>query len=205
MIQTNEQPEQPDVALSEFEVPASAVFQDGVYIDIETGEVHAVAPQGSYPDQAFRVDRLAAAEWVLERMLNRESAIDALERRMATVVTNLTAMIADERRRLDGLHRRFDGELEAYARDALGSTGWKTKTLKTPYGAISFRTTQGTHRIADQLGAVAWAKRVAPEIVKSVEYVNVTDVLPRLDDGESPAWLETSPGGERCTIKAGVK
>jgi hypothetical protein len=45
---------------------------------------------------------------------------------------------------------------------------------------------------------------VEPGIVKVVESVTVTDVLPRLDDGETPVWLETTPAGERVTVKTGV-
>jgi len=175
----------------------TVIEENGLLIVLETGEII-----GTVHPHEFHVDSLEAAEWVLERVAGREGNILALKARKQAVVANFDAMIADEERKLAGLHWRFDGELFAWAGSVI--EGQKVRSLKTAFGVIGFRATKGTHKILDQIAAVAWAKRVEPSIVKVVESVNVTDVLPLLDDGESPEWIETTPGGDRGYVTTHV-
>jgi len=175
------------------------VTHDGVTIDDETGEVLGY--------DEWRADSLEKVEWVLEKMLHRETTLAALKERKRALDANIDAMILAEQKALAGLHRRFGPDLEQFARAELFSRGARTKTLMTPFGSISFRIVQGTVKIVDMARAVAWAEDEAPDIVrKEVTPTDLADSWKRTtgtEPEESPLLLVT-PGGERMYVRTGV-
>ena len=176
---------------------------DDCLIDLETGEIIATR------EPAFRVDSIEAAEWVLDRIGRREAAVVALRVRREAILNNLEAMIKAEQRRLDGLHYRFDGELESFARAEIERTGARTKTLRTAFGSISFRISKASRKIIDMAAAVAWAKVWAPELVRTKEDVLISEIdgrpLPVTCMPLNVPWIEMRPAEERCHVKTGVE
>ena len=192
-------------------------WHDDYLIDTNTGEIvetwHGVQNPTAEP---FRVDSLVAAEWVLDRMARREAALVALDKRRLAIIHNLDALANTEQRALDGLHRRFDAELEAFARAELERAGGRTKTLRTAFGSISFRIVKASRRIVDMAAAVAWAKRWTPQAVRVKEDVLLSEMEQwmgfTLLNGQTAAeslaeatWLEKRPQEERCHVKTGVE
>ena len=176
---------------------------DDYLIDLETGEIIATR------EPAFRVYSIGSAEWVLDRIGRREAAIGALRARREAIINNLEAMIKAEQRRLDGLHYRFDGELESFARAELERTGGRTKTLRTAFGSVSFRIVKASRKIVDMTAAVAWAKDWMPEIVRVKEDVLLSDLYADPDDPRviliQEPWLERRPEEERCYVRTGLE
>ena len=173
---------------------------DDVLIDTDTGEIL----QTRHPTP-FVVDSIETAEWVLDRMARREAALVALEARKQALFFNFEALINTELRALDGLHRRFDAELETFAREKLAADGGRTKTIRTAFGSIRFRIVRASRKIGDMAAAVAWAKHWMPEVVRTKEDVLISDLERGGDLPIGAPWLETRLEEERCYIETGVE
>jgi hypothetical protein len=200
----------PDEATANAPLP---LWVDGVWINPETGEILDIDDEGRHQRVPFVIDSMERLEWTLERFSNREAAIIALELRRKAFNDNMDGLIAIERRGLDGLHRRFDAEIESYVRGALAATRGAGKTLKTAFGAVSFRVVAASHRIANMPAAVEWARAHAPHLIHVKEHVAVSEIVAEVErpgyDGMVGSslvteFVETSPGGERMYLRTGV-
>lgn len=171
------------------------ISKDGFLIDAETGEVlgHAEA-QGH-----FTVDSTSAAEWVLERIQAADADIAACDARLKAISDNLAAMRKEHEKRKEWLLGRFAAELETFAAAELN--GKKTRTLKTPFGSLSFRTAPGSVKVLDMEAAVKWAKMYEPDAVKVTESVLVSKVGPV---NALPDCFEVSGSADKFYIKTGV-
>lgn len=174
------------------------IVVNGYLIDAETGEVLDIVEA---PRPQFHVEDLASAEWVLEKMHEAEGRVAGLTARLAAITDQIGAMIREENRRSEWLQHRFGAELEAFAGREL--QGQKSRSLKTPFGTLSFRSTPGSIRPLDKQGALAWAKEHAPDAVVTREDLVVTPLKDRTD--LPPILFEVTPAGDRFYIKTGVK
>lgn len=170
---------------------------DGYVYDPETGEVYAVTDphteavvwlkewEGAPPTAAgerFTVRDDDAANWVLQLIMREEAALDAIEAQIAAVVANLEGMKVDHRNRLKSLDWRFKGELEQFARRKLEESSGKSKTVKLPYGKLSFRTSKGSNDILDKGRALEFVEEWAPETI--TKSPNVTGMLAAIERAE---------------------
>lgn len=187
------------------DAPDNHVWRNGVLYDAETGEI-----LGTVHEHEFHVDSVEAAEWVLERIGEREAAILARQEHLKAIVANYDAMQRADERELAALHGRFDPELTAFALGVLEAQGWRTKTLRTLFGSISFRTIPARLRVIDAAAALDWALAHIPECVRHT--VNDRDVIAALqrfdglgsvDPGEG--IVELVPAGEQCFVKTNVR
>lgn len=191
-----------------FEAIAHHVIEvEGMLIDDVTGEVIGLAIEMAHDlsePQRFYIDSRNAAEWVMQRMFDEDAKLKSVNDQRAVINARLDKMANERSRRLEWIHRRFDAELADFAAQDLADTNSRLKTWRCAWGEVAFRVNKGTNKITDMLAAVAWALRVEPKIVKITQSVNVTDVLPLLDDGEKADWLQRTPGGEHATVKTGM-
>ena len=171
------------------------ISKDGFIVDTETGEVlgHAEA------HERFTVDDAHAAEWVLERVQSADAEIAACDARFKAISENIAAMRKEHEKRKGWLLARFALELEAFA--SLELEGKKTRTFKTPYGSLSFRTVPGSVKVLDMEAAVKWAKMYEPDAVKVTESVLVSKVGPT---NALPDCFEVSASSDKFYIKTGV-
>ena len=171
------------------------ISKDGFIVDTETGEVlgHAQA------HERFVVDSSNAAEWVLERIQAADADVAACDARLKAISENIAAMRKEHEKRKDWLLMRFAAELEAFAAAELD--GKKTRTFKTPFGSLSFRTAPGSVKVLDMEEAVKWAKMYEPEAVKVTETVLVSKVT---HPNSLPDCFEVSGPADKFYIKTGV-
>lgn len=176
--------------------PIEEIVGDWV-IDLSTGEIlrHVQACD------EFHVEDMASAEWVLERMAEVDGDILGLEARLAAITDQMGAMVRDRKNRREWLDRRFGAELEHFAAGEL--LGAKTRTLKTPYGSLSFRTSPGSIKVVNEEGALEWAKAHCPEAVKVKESVLVTP-LKGQEEMLPVAFFEVEGPKDRFYVKTGV-
>lgn len=190
------------------EPPAEPSYEviDGYVVDGNTGEVLGLA--ASDTPLSFAVRDRASADWVLAKLADCQAQVLAINARERMLLANLDRQRKAQLARLDWLHRRFDAELEAFARAEL--EGKRTKTLTLDHGRIAFRTARGRNVITDMARAVAWmrAEGYAGK-VKVQEKVDVMDVLTAIttrtfDEGVEPdtsAFLVLGEGaGEKLAI-----
>lgn len=196
----------------------SAIIVDGFLIDPVTGEVLGHVDQR----EEFHVSDLASAEWVLEKMQSLDSEVAGLEMRLQAVSEQIGAMIADRRRRREWLEKRFEAELEAFAARELADR--KERSLKTPFGTLSFR--KQPVRIAIREGVqttdsckageshilpplVDWAMVYHPESVKKTVAFQISQLPKGLGisdvDGDLPAeFFEEIPESQTFYVTTGV-
>ena len=173
---------------------------DGIYYDRATGEILELDTR--LPER-FVIDSESAADWAIERRVNLTSEIARLKAKRADIVARIDAEIARYERRVDGWDRRFLAPITEWAAAERERRGVRGKTLHTTHADLQQRETRPKHEITDMDGAVNWAELNAPDIVGVKYWVNVTSVLPYLDDGEQPSWLKVTPGGEKLVFKNG--
>lgn len=192
----------PQDAVDSEAAPGHAVEHEGYWIDPETGEVVGVVE----PKPEFRVDSRQAAEWVLQKLMDAEADVFAIQAREKAVLDNLAAQKKAAARKAEWLRARFGPELEEFARQELA--GQKGKTLTLDYGKVSFRAVAGKVTVADE----ARAMESFPEAVKVTKSLLISQV-PKAqaamlrDQGPDAllaaglAWVEPS---ESVTIQTGV-
>lgn len=199
-------------------IPAASVVEiDGYLCDEETGEILGLAT----PTPEFAVTDRASAEWVLDRILRAEADLAAVDHSPAViharaVIENADSIRAERRRRVDWLRRRFGAELGEFARRQLA--GGKSRTWKSPVGAISLRTVRGGLRVVDAEAALRVARVAYPHAVKRTEEFRVSlltpderdDLLRGLAPGgwsadeEAHAAFAVAPDEERVDVRTGV-
>jgi phage host-nuclease inhibitor protein Gam len=146
---------------------------DGYLVDA-AGEIIGLADPEGRPNP-FVIDDASKADWALEKMAREDAAVLAVEARRAAVNANLDAEAKVHQARRKYLSWRFDGELTSVARKIL--EGGKSKTCRFTFGQVAFRMGSTSNAITDMSRAVTIAKEWAPQAVKTVESVNVTDLL----------------------------
>ena len=158
----------------------NTIVIDGFIIDQETGEIlgHAgVKPQ-------FQVNDQASLEWVLERILNAEAEVKAVDQTPAVIAAraileNSEKIKAERTRRVDWLRTRFSPEIGEYLKTAL--TG-KSRSLKTIFGTVGLRTVKGGLRVKDEEAALECAKVGWPNAVVTTEKFQISKLT---DDQKS--------------------
>jgi hypothetical protein len=154
--------------LDAIEESRSTELIDGYIIDAETGEVLGIES----PRPAFAVVDQSSCDWVMNKMLEAEADVAAIDHspvvlHAKAVLENAAQLKKQRQRRVDFLHHRFDTELGEYARQKL--IGQKSKTLKTLFGSISLRIVRGGVRVFDEIRAIEWARRCFPDAIKTSE------------------------------------
>jgi phage host-nuclease inhibitor protein Gam len=164
---------------------------DGFIVDPETGEILGHIEQPS----EFHVTDCDSADWVLKRMLEAQTAIEAIK-------ANSQRLIKQHERQLEWLKFRFESELEEFAQKEL--EGQKTKSLILNYGQLRFRTVPPSYKVSEE--AIPWLEEKCPEAVKVTKAPLITKVpKPLLDEayqeGIPGVWLQ--PERQSFSIVAG--
>lgn len=179
--------------------PDDLIVVDGYTVNKETGEVYG---RSDCAPGLFVIDSDDKADWVLQKRMDEESEINAINARIQALTDNLRSMRKEHENRLQWLEFRFDDELTEYAKTKLTD---KSKTAKFAYGKVSFRTSAGTNKILDMDAAVAYAEASPnPEIVKVTKSVNVSDLKENFDLSGLP-FIESSGPKETVTIATGLE
>jgi phage host-nuclease inhibitor protein Gam len=179
------------------EPPAPEVI-DGYLVDA-AGEIIGLANPEGRPNP-FVIDDASKADWALEKMAREDAAVLAVEARRAALNANLDAEAKVHKARRKYLSWRFDGELTSFARKIL--EGGKSKTCRFTFGRVAFRAGSTSNAITDMARAVTIAKEWAPRAVKTVESVNVTDLL-KLREGLE-RQLDNAPAKSRPDLDRDV-
>lgn len=184
---------------------APAVLSDRWIVNPLTGEILGmVEPDVGRTDDAgneapFRVRDRGSAEWVLERIFEAELELEALARRREILLENIAATSRPIVHRIAWLRKRFEPELEEWARREL--EGQKTRTIRTPFGTLAFRKRPKKISVRDEELAIAWAEEHRPAAVKVTKKILVS----ALDPKTIPAELfELDPGGDSFSLKTGA-
>jgi len=178
---------------------------DGVIYDSATGEYVGHVDTGLA--KRFEIDSEDAANWVLQKMLKAESAITAINQTpeviaARTIIANAESMAKDHQKRLDGLHARFDDELAQWTRKQLDG---KSKTWKSIYGSVSFRSVGESVKVRDEHKAIAWAKTFAKDAVKVSEKFLISLLSDsERDQAKSDNAFEVIPAHEKGSVKTNV-
>jgi hypothetical protein len=191
---------------------------DGYLVDSETGEVLGLE---KLPKEEFKVDSESAAEWVLNKMLEAESDVAAVDSspfviHARTVLQNAEKLKKEKQGRVDWLHKRFDAELGAFARIQLANK--KGRTFKAVVGSIALRKVVGGLRVKDEAAALRVAKMCYPHAVKTTHTFMISQLTPadieelkkglaeggwKPDDYTRTAF-EIKPDEEKVDVKTGV-
>jgi hypothetical protein len=177
--------------------PETFVHGDYV-IQAETGEILGLARDAA-TEPPFRVNSRSEAEWVLEKLTEAESEIAALDKRKAVLISNIEAMQREHEHRAQWLRVRFGPELEEWARTELA--GKKTRTLKTPFGTLSFRKRPEKLVVDEEEKAIAWADKWGiTDAIKRTEKLLISMIPPdKIPDG-----CHIEPEQDRFRIDTGM-
>lgn len=136
-------------------------------------------------DDTFHVTDHASAAWVTDKITGWRNEVERIKTAMAVEVRRREAMI-------DYFLRRFEQELEAYARAQL--VGDRKSTMLPNGVKLSFRKVAPKLDVRDESQFLDWAKAWLPEAVVVKESVSKTTVNEHWKDtGEIPQGCEVSP------------
>lgn len=177
----------------------SKVIQHGDYlVDIETGEV-----LGMVGTERFCVHDRDSAEWVLRKLWDAEAEVAAIRARRKVLLDNLEAMEAEHQRRVEWLRWRFGPELEEWATDEL--EGKKVRSIKTPFGTLSFRRKPPRVVVTDEARAIASLEEAGYTDAVKVQRSVLVSMLP---DGwvslQRPDGFSVEAGSDGFSIKTGL-
>lgn len=182
----------------------TAVDSDGWLYDVATGEVLG---RPELPDR-FTVDSESSAEWALELRSKIEGDLAAVRARKRALVAQLDALESGILRRFAWWEFRFLPSLVDFARQNLPKKG---RTWRCPWGAVAFRTTQGSTEIVDMQAAVDWCRAWRPEAVQRKEWVTVAGVreacqaaFAATGEGDPVGFVKSTGPGESVTVSTGV-
>lgn len=186
------------------------VERNGLYIDANTGEILSVAMpiQQNGEPEPFRVHDRESAEWVLEKIFEAEGEMSALDRRLETYTRNVEAMKVEHERRATWLRERFGAELEGWARREL--EGQKKRSIRTPFGRLSFRRRGARVVVKDEAAALEWAKANQSNAIKTTERFLISAVpSDRMkiwqSGGPRPPCFDLEPEREAFAIETGIE
>lgn len=167
-------------------------------VDETTGEIVDIVTEPQHDDTPFIIHDQASAEWVMSKLFDEEAEIAAIRKRREVLLSNLDAMEKVHQRRADWLRYRFGGELEDHA--AIELDGKKGRSIKTPFGTLSFRKKAAKLVVEDEAAALDWAKSNRSDAVKVTEKVLVS-LLPQT--GAVPG-TRVEPEQDTFSVKTGV-
>ncbi len=143
----------------------------GEYVlDADTGEI--LRP---YIAEGFSVKDQASFDWVLKKILDAETDMNARQMKHNFILEQMKAEMKQARSRVEWLKGRFGPELEAYALQLIEEEQAQrpgknvSKTIKSLFGKVSFRTVAGRLKVKDAEKALAWAKQYFEPAVKTEE------------------------------------
>lgn len=198
------------MAVAQASAPQVTVI-DGWLYDSESGECLGPA---ELPKPEFAITDDESLNWVLNKFLQTEATIAAIDNNDAVVharavIANAEAMKKEQQNRLNGLHFRFDNEIEHYVKPLLD--GKKSKTHKTLFGSVSFRTSKGGLRVKDAAAALQWVKEQGNALAHTIKTTEEFQIS-RLTDEERetlanivPEGFDVKPDSESMAVKTGVQ
>ena len=179
------------------------IIVDGYIVDAETGEVIGLAQK-----EEFRVKDEDSFRWVMQKILESESKIAAIDnsaeyKQAQAIIANADSMKKDAQRRLEWLLARFTNEIAEYAKPQLVKG---SRSLKTMFGTVAFRTKKGGLKVSNEELAIQWAERNAPSAIKIskkflISELSTTESVKALGAGDA---FYVAPDTETVTIKTGV-
>lgn len=180
----------------------NTIIIDGMIVDADTGEVIGLAKQ------EFKVQDEESFNWVMKKILNEESKIAAIDnsvevKQAQAIIANAESMKKDAQRRLDWLLSRFSAEIGEYARPQLTKG---SKSLKTIFGTVAFRTKKAALKVIDEEKAIAWARAMAPTAIKVKESFLISELQGEQREKATQYIhaFKVEPETETVTIKTGV-
>ena len=185
--------------------PAPVVTADGYICDPLTGEVfgHVDIKEHDAPGAAqkepFIPDTMEKVKWVLRKIMAEDSAIAAAEMELQAISANIAAMKRVHEQKRNWQLAQFTLPLQVFAAEQL--KGQKTRTLLTPYGTLSFRTIPGSLKIVDAPAALEWAEENAPNAVKTVKSVKISEITA---SDTLPQCFEMTERRDAFYIKTGM-
>ncbi len=214
-----------DSARAQAAAAAAEIIRVGDYLVNEaTGEILGLArdavdihvaeeegPIATVP--TFQVRDRESAEWVLEKLFEAETELAAIEKRREILNANLDAMGAEPARRVVWLRKRFEAELEEWAKHEL--EGAKTRSIRTPFGTLSFRKRKRRLVVRDEDVAAKWGsmRADAGAIVKVTRKLlvsalpdseTIADLVEESEAMRDLTGLGVVPAGDSFTIKTGA-
>jgi hypothetical protein len=149
----------------------STITDDGLILDADTGEVLGFAPvEPTAPANPIQTGIKTAADldWVMEKLLAIQSQLESIDHRpevlaAAAVLANAEAMKKPYRHRYDWYLSVFEAGIGDFARANLPK---KSKTLKTLFGSISFRSSKAKLELRDKDRAARWLAERFPVAVR---------------------------------------
>lgn len=189
------------------------VVIDG-FIYTPDGECIGWEPEWKNTPDSFKIENESGCEWVLEKFLDEEAKLAALDKTAAVIRAKaLLANVAEEQRRLhsrlDWLHRRWDNELMEYAKTKFKGN---SKTHKTLFGKISVRTVPIRLMVTDKNLALNLALRrrwdnAIKTIPESHEF-QISGLLPEQVETlkvSPPDGFDVVPAREVVKVDTGVE
>lgn len=184
--------------------PFEVTHPDGT---VETLQAWVPAEQAAEPQPIRTRDEADAVLAELARLESRALAFDQLK---AAVTRRLDAEANRLRRKAAWVERQRGPQLEAFARDQIG-TG-KRRSLNLTWGTLALRKVPGRFRILDQAAAVAWCEANRPELVKTTKSVTPTATGKAVADDlsiglldELPDWIDEARPYDAFRIDLGIK
>ena len=171
------------------------------------------SPKLRIPDELKSQDDI---ELYLERLTEEEAIVCAEMIKLNSLIINARACLARARERVTWMRRRYDPQAAALALTLLPrkrNGEFRTKTLKTPFGSISFTSRQASLECTDQQAAIDYCKAAGYEAcVKTTE----SFLIGGLPDDEyknmaadaelaQRAGMTIRPAMEIPTVKTGIK
>lgn len=181
---------------------------DGELWDDQTGEY--LGPVSRWIEGP--VDSLEVAMQVMRRHLDLESAHKAKIAEYDAILANTQKLLRESAARLDWFRRQYQEELGAFAITQLPRSkdgALKSKTWRTPYGTVAFRSTSTRIEVFDEESAIRWAETncaAAVKVKRSILVSQIPDSVKALmiekpEDAEAIGFAVV-PGEESVRIKS---
>ena len=175
---------------------------DGELWDDETGNY--LGPKSSWIEGD--IDNEEKALLFMRRHLQLSTDLAARKAELEVVKANIEKMVADQAKRLEWWEARYGWQMAIHARANLG----KTKTWRSPFGTIAFRTSAPKVTVVDEDKAIEWAEVSCPSAVKVKRSLLISQVPDSIKDQilANPNEAEevgfgVVPAEETYTIKTG--
>lgn len=189
----------------------ASIIVDGDLWDEETGAY--LGPANGWIDGS--IDSEDKALLFMRRQLELESELASKVAMLETVKANIEKLVRVHQQRLEWWQTRYKEELSAWAYDQLPRDkdgNIKSKTWRSPYGTVSFRSTQPRIVVTDDDAVLSWAESFYPRAIKTTSKVLVSLIkdddkakLIQDPEGARSIGFDVLPGGDTVTIKTLVE
>lgn len=154
----------------------------GELYDEETGEYAGPVSLGFYPQEVKDEETFL---WVMRKFMEAEAEVKAEELKYNAVLENIAQAIKSKKSKVAWLRNRYESMVTEYVwnelpRDENGML--KRKTLTSPWGTVSFRTTAPRLVIQDEEKVIQWAERHWPSMLKVTTTPQVSKLSKELVD-----------------------